>query len=110
MDNRYSRFLLTAIAILLALLVFRQYEAPLPVHAQSEGVYVEPGYTTIRSPDGFSQFKGKIVVNLNNGEVWGFPTLGDRPYPADIASNKPPVSKPVFLGTFDLPAMRMGRR
>ncbi len=109
MENRYIRFALTAIVILLAALVVRQYETPASVQAQSDGIYIEPGYTTIRSPDGFAQVKGKVVINLHSGEVWGFPTLVDGPYPVDIAGNKPPVSKPIYLGMFDLSAMRRAR-
>jgi hypothetical protein len=109
MDSRYIRFILAAIAILLAVLVIRQYTTPSVVRAQSYGVYVEPGYTMIRSPDGLTQVKGKIVINLNNGEIWGFPTRVDGPYPVDIGGNKPPVSKPIYLGIFDLSAMHRGR-
>jgi hypothetical protein len=106
MDNRYTRFMLAAIVALLALLVFRQYETPTTARAASDGIYVEPGYTMLRSPDGLTQVKGKIVINLNSGEIWGFPTLVDGPYPVDIGGNKPPVSKPIYLGLFDLTAMR----
>lgn len=106
MDRRHIRFILTALALLLAVLAIRLFESPAAVRAQSEGLYIEPGYTIIRSPDGLTQLKGKIVINLNNRDVWGFPTLVDGPYPVDLAGNKPPVSKPIFLGTFDLSAMR----
>jgi hypothetical protein len=106
MDNRYTRFMLAAIVMLLALLVIRQYETPTTVRAAGDELYVEPGYTMLRSPDGLTQVKGKIVINLNSGEIWGFPTLVDGPYPVDIGGNKPPVSKPIYLGLFDLTAMR----
>jgi hypothetical protein len=49
------------------------------------------------------------IANFHDGvdveEIWGFPTLVAGPYPVDIAGNKPPVSKPIYLGAFDLTAM-----
>jgi hypothetical protein len=108
MNTRYTRFILTVIAILLFALVIREYETPLTVRAQNSSLYIEPGYTMLRSPDGLTQVKGKVVVNLNSGDIFGFPTLVDGPYPVDIAGNKAPVSKPMFLGTFDFSSL--GRR
>jgi hypothetical protein len=49
-----------------------------------------------------------VVINLNSGDIFGFPTLVNGPYPVDIAGNKPPVSKPIFPGTFDFSSL--GRR
>jgi hypothetical protein len=67
-------------------------------------VYIEPGVFTITAPDKQRQFLGKVVVDLTNGKVWGFPTLAKTPYPipADPSSLKPPVSTPIYLGKFDL--------
>jgi hypothetical protein len=48
---------------------------------------------------------GKVVVDLRNGNVWGFPTTADQPYPVDVTSQQPPTSKPFLLGKFDLGAM-----
>lgn len=104
-ESLYLRLAFIGVA-LVAIVLLWQYDSPATVRAQGEGLYVEPGYTMIRAPDGLTRVKGKIVINLNNGEVWGFPTLVDGPYPVDLAGNKPPVSKPIFLGTFDLSAMR----
>ena len=105
MNSRYTQLILTAIAILLAILVVRQYYAPSPVQAQNGGIYVEPGYTNLRSPDGLALVQGKMVVNLNTGEIWGFPTLTGGPYPIDGGKTTPPVSKPMYLGQFDFSAM-----
>jgi hypothetical protein len=105
MNSRYTQLILTAIAILLAILVVRQYYAPSPVQAQNAGIYVEPGYTNLRSPDGLALVQGKMVVNLNTGEIWGFPTLTGGPYPIDGGKTTPPVSKPMYLGQFDFSAM-----
>jgi len=76
-----------------------------PVEAQSPNVslYIEPGTVTIRTPDGGGTIgDGKMVVDLKTGNVWGFPTnLTGSPYPVDPITNKPPVSKPIYLGRFD---------
>jgi hypothetical protein len=105
MNSRYTQLILTAIAILLAILVVREYEMPSLVQAQSPAIYVEPGYTNLRSPDGLALVQGKMVVNLNTGEIWGFPTLTGGPYPIDGGKTTPPVSKPMYLGQFDFAAM-----
>lgn len=54
----------------------------------------------LRSPDGNQQVYGRMVVDLQTGKIWGFPTLNSAPYPVDIGSTKPPVSHPFLLGTF----------
>jgi hypothetical protein len=50
-----------------------------------------------------------MVINLNNGEVWGFPTLNNGPYPVDLSSSKPPVSQAMYLGQFDFSSMKRTR-
>ncbi len=105
MNGRYTQLILTVIAVLLAILVVRQYDVPALVQAQSPEIYVEPGYTNLRRPDGLAQVQGKMVVNLNTGEIWGFPTITGGPYPIDGGKSTPPVSKPMYLGKFDFAAM-----
>lgn len=86
-------------------LVLRPVVTPAPVRAQSEascGVYVEPGTTTVRTPDGSMQVLGKVMVNTCTGQIWGFPTTTNAPYPVDNTSSKPPVSRPVYLGRFGM--------
>jgi len=96
---------------MLALLVVREYEKPVVVLAQSDraSIFVEPGFLTLRNPDGLTQVQGKMVINLNNGEIWGFPTLQNSPYPVNPTTTKPPVSKPMYLGQFDFSAMKRTR-
>jgi hypothetical protein len=96
---------------MLALLVVREYQTPAAVHAQSyqQDIYVEPGFLTLRSPDGLTQVQGKMVINMNNGEVWGFPTLTNSPYPVDLSTSKPPVSHAMYLGQFDFSSMKRTR-
>ena len=99
----YTKTLLTLIAGLLAILALRPVLIPATAHAQSDSrdLYIEPGYTTLRKPDGTAQLSGKVVINRRTGEIWGFPTLGPSPYPIDTVSTEPPVSKPIYLGKFD---------
>lgn len=97
----YTKTVLTMIALLLAALVVQSATRPAPVHAQSNArnLYVEPGLTSMRSPDGPSEVQGKLMIDLNSGDVWGFPIVF-------TSSNKTPVSKPVYLGQYDFSAMK----
>jgi hypothetical protein len=105
-----TNFLLLAIAIALIAIALRPYVQPHPAHAQaaqtqapntgSDPLYIEPGTVMLRSTDGNTQVFGKMVVDLQTGSIWGFPTLTSAPYPVDISTPKPPVSHAMFLGTF----------
>ncbi len=100
----FAKALLVVIAVFLAVLVFRPVVQPAPVRAQAEEgypFYVEPGYTTIRKPDGTAQMYGKVVIDMRNGDIWGFPTLNQSSYPIDSAQTKPPKSYPMYLGQFE---------
>ncbi len=100
----YTSCVLTAIAILLGVIAMQPVFRPAPVSAQSPGayLYVEPRTTMLRKPDGTAQLEGKVVIDLRNGNVWGFPTLSSAPYPVDTTRTEPPVSSPMYLGKFDL--------
>jgi len=99
----YTKALLTAAVLLLAAIAMR----PAPVRAQADrDLHIEPGYTTLRKPDGSAQLRGKVVIDLQTGDVWGFPTLMDLPYPVDVAKSEPPVSNPMYLGKFNFDAMK----
>lgn len=105
----WQTLVLSAIAIFLGSLALRPAVDPPRVEAQSDRAYlfVEPGTTIIRPPDGASgQIQGKVVIDLRSGDVWGFPTTSTAPYPVDLARSEPPVSKPIYLGRFDFGAMR----
>jgi hypothetical protein len=101
-SDRTIKVLLFVIAISLSMIALRPYIAPPPVAAQSgdAGYYVEPGINMLRAPDGSQQVLGKVVVDLRNGNVWGFPTLSQDPYPAAGAKSTPPVSHPFLLAKF----------
>ena len=104
----YSKCILTLIAFLLAILAVRPLTHPQVAQAQSDYsyIYVEPGTTTLRNPDGSQQLQGKMVVDLRNGNIWGFPTESSLPYPTtNVMRAEPPVSTPMYLGKFDLSKM-----
>jgi len=106
--DRFVKFLLLVIAVPLAGLALRPYLAPLVVEAQSgEGYpfYIEPGTSMLRAPDGSRQVLGKVVVDMRNGNVWGFPTMTQDPYPAAGTQTTPQTSHPFLLGKFALADM-----
>ncbi|MGA2949041.1 MAG: hypothetical protein WBP65_10960 [Candidatus Sulfotelmatobacter sp.] len=99
------KFLLLLIAVSLGVIVLRPYLTPPIVVAQSgEGhpFYIEPGTSMLRAPDGSRQVLGKVVIDLRNGNVWGFPTMTQDPYPAAGAQTTPQTSHPFLLGKFAL--------
>ena len=101
--DKFTKAMLIVIALLLGFLAVRPLIQPSPVRAQAEEgypFYVEPGYTMIRKPDGTSQVYGKVVIDMRNGDIWGFPTLSQSPYPMDPSQPKPPKSSPIYLGKF----------
>jgi len=103
----YSKCVLTAIALLLAVIALRPVARPNVVSAASDYsyLYVEPRTTMLRNPDGTQQLQGKVVIDMRNGDIWGFPTLSGAPYPIDTTRSEPPVSTPMYLGKFDFSKM-----
>jgi hypothetical protein len=99
--------LLGLIAFFLGIIALRPLAAPTVAWAQSDhtSLYVEPGTTLIRNPDGLQQVEGKVVIDLKSGDIWGFPTLSGTPYPVDTTRSTPPISDPIYLGKFDLSKM-----
>lgn len=110
-SKTYMQALLTIIALLLAVIAIRPTVHPSTAHAdsQSSWLYVEPGSTTLRKPDGTAQVQGKVFIDLRSGDTWGFPTLSGAPYPVDTTKTEPPVSEPMYLGRFDLTKMQRSR-
>jgi hypothetical protein len=99
----YTKCVLTVIAVLLAVVAFRPLANPVVASADSNYgyLYVEPRTTTLRNPDGTQQLEGKVVIDMRNGNIWGFPTLSSAPYPVDPTRPQAPVSSPMYLGKFD---------
>lgn len=104
-----TQIMLGVIALSLGTIAVRQLSAPKVARAQSSDIYplyIEPGTRMLRAPDNNRQVLGKVVVDLRNGNIWGFPTLTQEPYPIDATgSTKAPMSRPFLLGRFDFAAM-----
>jgi hypothetical protein len=96
--------------VFLGMIALRPFVAPQIAQAESPGAryYVEPGITTLASPDRTKQVQGKVVIDLNNGNIWGFPTSPDVPYPYDVLKAQPATSTPIYMGRFDFAAMHRG--
>lgn len=104
-----TKVLLAIIAALLFARLLQPVISPAPARAaaaDAQSLYIEPGTTMISSPDGDRTVVGKVIVDLNNGNVWGFPTIASVPYPRDTTRTTPPTSHPIYLGKFDLAAIR----
>jgi hypothetical protein len=98
-----AKILLATIALLLAIIAFRPVVQPAPVQAHASDAlpfYIEPGVTMIRKPDGTAQMYGRMVVDMRTGDIWGFPTITQSPFPLDPTSSTPPKSHPMYLGKF----------
>jgi hypothetical protein len=51
--------------------------------------------------------EGRMVVDLRNGTIWGFPTYAaGAVYPIDTTTSKGAVSRAIYLGRFDLDSMK----
>lgn len=99
----FIQAVLVAIAVFLGMIALRPLFTPAPVRAQAETqrFFVEPGVYMLRATDGSRQMMGKVVVDLSNGKIWGFPTWSDKPYPVDVSKTLPPTVLPFYLGKFD---------
>jgi len=103
----FTKAALALITLFLAAIALRPLFDPAPSFAQasSPDIYIEPGVHSLSAPDGSRQQLGKVVVDLKTGNIWGFPTGVNAPYPM-VVDGKPPTSRPFLLGRFDLAAMR----
>ena len=106
--DRYTKTVLTAILLLLCVMALRPAVNLPAVHAASEyaDLYIEPGTTMLRTPDGRGQVQGKVMIDRRTGDVWGFPTGTAAPFPVVTTSPEPPHSKPIYLGRFDFSALK----
>ena len=95
--------LLAIIAAALVAIAIRPFIMPHPVRAQTAEaypLYFEPGTQMLRAPDGSKQLYGRVVVDMRNGNVWGFPTNTPDTYPVNPVDTKPQISRPFQLGRF----------
>jgi hypothetical protein len=101
--TRLTNLLLLVIAIALVVIAARPYIAPPPALAQSATAYpfhIEPGVQMLRAPDGSRQVLGRVVIDMRDGRVWGFPTNAHNPWPTNATQTKPVTSVPFELGRF----------
>lgn len=56
----------------------------IPIYTSN--LYVEPQTAMLRKPDGSQQVEGKIVIDMRNGDVWGFAALSGLGLPYQAAS------------------------
>jgi len=102
--KRFNRTdaLLVLIATLLLAIAARPYLRPPAAQADATPYpfYIEPGTQMLRAPDGSKQVYGRVVIDMRNGRVWGFPTTTTDVYPTNAMETKPHVSHPFELGRF----------
>ncbi len=102
-EDRITKALLILVVLFLAALIVQPIVRPGIARAQEGDAYpfyVEPGFTTLHKPDGTLTTFGKVVIDMRTGEIWGFPTQVQQPYPRDTTSTIPPKSHPMYLGQF----------
>ena len=102
--DRSTKLLLLVIAIATSIIAIRPYLAPTVVKAQDGTtpypLYIEPGTYMLRAPDASRQVLGRVVIDMRNGNVWGFPTTSSDPYPTNPLSSTPATSHPFLLSAF----------
>ncbi len=113
--NRTRNYLLIAVVLLQsAFLLVLVIKRPEVVHAQSQSLqrdlFLEPGTQMLVDPSGRQNVLGKVVIDLNTGNVWGFPTFSGNSYPTALTSGNlgaanVPVSRPFLLAKYDFAAM-----
>ena len=105
----FVKCLLLIIAILLGIIAQRPYVAPPVVKAESVGtyypLYIEPGPVSLPGRDALGNVLGRVVVDLRNGNVWGFPELSSGPSPANAFNPTVATSHPFLLGRWALTDM-----
>jgi hypothetical protein len=97
-----TNILLAIIALALVALVLRPAQTAEVVEAQTNdrNLFIEPGVYMLRAPDASQQVFGKVVIDLQSGKIWGFPTYAQDPYPTDPLNPRPRTSRPFQLGKF----------
>jgi hypothetical protein len=106
--NFFDRSALALATVFLGMIALRPLFTPEVARAQGaqDHLYIEPGIKMLLSPDRTRQTQGKVVVDLTTGNIWGFPTSQDAPYPIDTVKPQPATSSPIYLGKFDLAGMQ----
>ena len=101
MTREWYRFAMVSLGTGLILVLALRPAATVQAQAVNGNWYVEPRTVLVPIPDGIGQVQGKVMIDLRNGDIWGFPTKSMLPYPVDPLRKEPSVVKPVYLGRFD---------
>lgn len=106
--NLFDRIALAIGVLFLGIIAARPFFAPEVAKADnaSAHLYVEPGIYSLLAPDHSQSVAGKVMIDMSTGNIWGFPTAPDAPYPIEILKQQPATSTPIYLGKFDLAATR----
>jgi hypothetical protein len=106
-NDVFTKALLGVIAVALTAIAIRPYIQPAPAQAESQlahSFYIEPGIQMLRIYDGNGQVSGqvygKLVVDMRNGKIWGFPTGSLDAYPSNALEGKPVTSHAIALGRY----------
>jgi hypothetical protein len=104
----FDRVALGLATLFLGMIALRPLLAPSVAHADTPNnrFYVEPGTHMLLAPDRSQQVQGKVMIDLSTGNIWGFPTSPELPYPIDTLKAQAPTSYPIYLGKFDLTKTR----
>ena len=108
----YTKAVLTVIAAALVVIAGERIVRPKPAAAAPSSaprLHFDPDVTKIAAPDGSSNVFGRVAIDLETGDVWGFPT-DELGYPRSPAARAPGYSSPVYLGQFDLRKIKRFRR
>ena len=97
--DRFAKSLLMLIVVLLGLIALRPYLAPPVVRAQYEDVYPIIFGPSHELTVAGSAIQGNVVLDLRNGNVWGFPPLVQS---SEFFDKPLPVSHPVLIGRLAL--------
>ena len=106
MTREFYRFAMVILGVMVLLVLALRPAATVQAQTTTGNWYVEPRTVLMPTPDGIGQVQGKVMIDLQNGDIWGFPTKSMLPYPVDPLRKEPPLVKPVYLGRFDLAAAR----
>ena len=100
-SDRYTKTILNAIAILLAICAVRLPVASVRADNPESRLQFDPEVRQIDMPDGSASLSGRIAIDTQTGYVYGFPTNGVA-YPRNLQNHALALSRPILLGRFEI--------